>query len=401
MKNTLLLPICIATVVTLFSSGQAMAHDVVVKSSGYDNAAAFWCDANHMAITLGGPMDAQQQRSLYIDVRHPEQVQPIELKDKQGKNLQFRVQACKDQTFLLSALSKNQTINKTLNQDALYLMLRGQPAQLLLVAKDSPTKTGASNVSLAGKYVVVSMPRNAIGNSYHLDKSCAGFIHPGFKTLCWDVKDDEVLALAQYVITSYLWEDKVSVRVPGAGLKDVPNPQTPLPDETGKPTVKKAVFLRDTGNKILERLDHDQRFALATMTFYAVSPDEKLLYAPCKLKGKSDFDDDYDQVCSYRLDGAAHAWESVFSFATSTHSGKGIQHLSIDPANNIYFSLPGPHEQHGGIWKFEMAQAKFVHLPPGVPGQFDSNPRISPDGETLAFERDSTLFFAYHKEEKK
>ncbi|MBC3909592.1 TolB-like translocation protein [Undibacterium umbellatum] len=367
-----------------------------VSPSPFARAAYSWCDATHLAITVKSSDETQALRNLYLDLAHPDQAQPIEFSDEQGKKPRFSVADCRDNKLLIAAESTGKYPGPHY-QDDLYLMPLGKPAQLLMVAKDSP----ATRVSLSGKYLLASMPRTLDGNGYKLDPQCTRFASTEFKTLCWDVKDNDILALSRFVIQKYLWQDRVSVRVPGAGFKDVPNTKPAMQAEAGKPAIENAILLKDLNNKLIARLDDDPQFETYWMTSYTTNPDESMLYAACKRKGKSAFTTDFDKVCRYRLDGAVHAWEEVFSFPLSDQIKKGIQEISIDAGGNVYFSMPGSSGKEGGIWKFDVAKSRVIQIVPGEANQSDGKPSISADGKTLVFEREGALHFAYQQGEAK
>lgn len=372
------------------------AHFYKVSPSPYARAAYSWCDASHLAMTLKASDATQPLRSLYLDLAHPDQVQPIEFSDEQGRKPRFSIADCHDNKLLISAESAGKYPGPNY-QDDLYLMPLGKPAQLLMVTKDSP----ATHVSLSGKYMLASMPRNLDGKGYKLDPQCTRFASTEFKTLCWDVKDNDVYALTRFVIQKYLWQDRVSVRIPGAGFRDMPNAEPAMQGGAGKPAIENAILLKDLDNKLIARLDDDAQFETYWMMSYAANPDESMLYAACKRKGKSTSTTDFDKVCRYRLDGAAHAWEEVFSFPLSDQIKKGIQEISVDAAANVYFSMPGSSGKEGGIWKFDVAKNKVVQVVPGVANQSDGKPSVSADGKTLVFEREGALHFAYQQGEAK
>lgn len=241
------------------------------------------------------------------------------------------------------------------------------------------------------------MPRTVTGNSYVADPQCAHYIHPEFTLLCLDNWQESTIALKRFVIADYFWADRVAARLPNGEIREVQNPEPQLRNAAGKP-IHGMTYLRQLDGKIIASLYDDPVYVTDRM-YYAASPDENYLYAPCKTKTKSRFDGDYERVCRYRLDGLPHVWEEVFSFELIDRLKSGIQRISLDAAGNVYFNLPGVSGKYGGIWKFNAANKQIEQVVPGVQGGYEHRPMISPDGKKIAFERNYTLYIATYKGE--
>lgn len=361
---------------------EAVDDSYTLSASPY-NAVYYWCDNHHMA-AVQNPGE-ERPGNLYFEAAHPDKAQSVALSGAEGRQGGIQVMGCRDRQMLV--LPKAQAGGP-------YLLPLGQPPQLLMQGGDSTYMAG----SLSGKYIVAAAPRLADGKGYRAGKECAQSVHAGFRVLCWDVQGDTILALTRFVVQGYRWQDKVWVRQPGQDYHEIPNPQPHPQDEAGQPFNGQMVFLRDLDNKVIARLDNDPRYDIEGMSRTVANPAENMLYAPCKRRNKSRFSADFDKVCRYRLDGAAHGWEEVFSFPLADQIKSGIQGISVDAAGSVYFDMPGTSGQNGGIWKFDAGLDKVVHIVAGKAHHYDDSPQVAADGKTLIFKRNSDTYFAYRKE---
>ena len=394
MRKTFLLLFAQLCFLTLFGCSKAPDQEWTVTSTGIKHGDFYWCDADHLAAKYLEAGNGYNFTNLYFDARDFKNSQRIEAKDENGTPLSISVKQCEKNTFIFFGGGAGG------GKYGLYRMPLNGRAELLAVPKDhSLGGIESHNVSLNGKIIVEPMPRKASGDTYIADPECTSYVHPDFTLLCLDIRNSQVIALSRFVITSYLWQDRVPIRsIDGKSPEvQVRNPQPPLMDDAGKPIIY-AVFLRDLHGKIIARIDRDSAH-LTGMPHYAASLDESYLYSPCAIRKQSSREVIVDRVCRYRLDGSSHEWEEIFSFDLVDKLKSEIQYLSVDLKGNIYFSLGGVSGKDGGIWKFDAANKKIVHVVIGVDAKFDHRPLISPDGKKLAFDREYVLHVAQQKGE--
>ena len=393
MRKTFLLLFAQLCFLTLFGCSKAPDQEWTVTSTGIKHGDFYWCDADHLAAKYLEAGNGYNFTNLYFDARDFKNSQRIEAKDENGTPLSISVKQCEKNTFIFFGGGAGG------GKYGLYRMPLNGRAELLAVPKDhSLGGIESHNVSLNGKIIVEPMPRKASGDTYIADPECTSYVHPNFTLLCLDIRNSQVIALSRFVITSYLWQDRVPIRsIDGKSPEiQVRNPQPPLTDDAGKPFTS-AIFLRDLNGKVLLRLDNDPVYKTDAL-LYVAGPDDAYLYSPCKKISKSKFSLDYDRVCRYPLDGSMHAWEEIFSFDMADKLKSGIQHISIDAVGNVYFDMPGIRGKSGGIWKFDVAHNKVIHVVAGDEVKFDTRPVVSIDGKKLAFDRDHILHIAYSRE---
>jgi hypothetical protein len=202
-----------------------------------------------------------------------------------------------------------------------------------------------------------------------------------------------VWPLTRFVITEYKWEEQVRVRGPNGLFKDAKNQEPSILGKDGKP-LRYALFLRDFNGQMLVNFYDDPMYGINPVQGLAVSPDENYLYSVCA-KWDQPAPSWYKKVCRYPLSGKTSQWEEAFMFDQGDDRYLGnIQDVSVAEDGNIYFLLAGARQPYNGIWRFINGTKQFERITKPQGSVDDTAPRVSPDGNAVAFLRSGTLFIA-------
>jgi hypothetical protein len=345
----------------------------------------YWCDSAHFAAHYSGGGSAAHDIFALFDVAHPKLALQVELPGEAPPRRVQHLMGCDSGNVLLvGAVTFGDPA-----QSAIYAVPAGGSPTLVASPKLLAQGAGRSrSVNLSAKLITLGMPRHLDGKTYVVDEQCAAYAAPGFNVLCFDSQFERLLALKRFAIVDYLWEDPVFLAMDDGTHVPVANPQPRRYDKSGKQIIK-AAYLYGLDRQIIARLDEDPVFQMERMNF-TVDVQEAWLYATCKEKAKSPaYQDDFDRVCRYRLDGVPHAWEQVFQFGPATQTGSPLQSLSLDRNGNVFFNMLAPLGGSGGIWKFDAASQKTEHILVTRPHEYYFNPRVAADGRTVLFEQNN------------
>lgn len=352
-----------------------------VLAAPFPQARYVWCDNHHLAASVPEYTPRERGRLWYIDSRQPEKKRELDFKLPDQETLRLSVVSCDAGELVFVSQSpepkpRQRWYRAKLDETA--------SATELIDASDF----GYAQLNQKGNYALqaeVMLPESA-------DKptsGCRGKISTALRNLCWPKQGNSHAAYSRYVVQKQVWEDRYSSRDEDGQMHYHANP---LPRQDN------SIWLKDLEQREIARLDQDPQFETDNFLFYTVDPAENYLYTPCKRKGKSNFTEDNDKVCRYPLDGKAHQWQEVLSFAYADKVKSGIQHISIDQQGNLYFDLPGGRGNNGGIWRYEASTHQIKKIVHGIPYHVDTNPNVSADGKTLVFERNGLAYIAQLKE---
>lgn len=388
-----------------------------VASTGIETSSYNWCDNNHLIVASKGEV-------FLVDVRDLKQT-PVELFDEKGQKLKVISPSCNEgQVYAPKWDEAAPTTWPGKRLRTLYAGPIGARAAPLI----SPTERVLAT-SLKGKYILAQMPVIKTDDSYKIVEECAMYHNPDYKLMCFYTEAwfNKFFALEHFIVAPYRWGDTLSVRKENGTRQQVKNLRAPLlldkdipitryvpipgepgankvirepqpPGSQGLP-VTAAILLYDLNLNLLARLDKDSNYKVYDLGF-VVGIDEAYLYSPCIKRRESKYDQDYDGVCRYKLDGKQNQWENMFSFDLPKKERTGIAQISVSQNEDIYFSLGGDSVIHRGLWKFDASTRKITQITHVVAGQFDKEPKVSPDGKRVAFhhaEKGEKLFIVQPK----
>lgn len=336
-----------------------------------------WCDNEHLLVrktndelyqqTINTTQTVGPENKLYyIDVTGKTPPRVIDLSPFGTNPNRITLGACKNNEILIRASDDGAK---------LYSLRIGNQPELL-----ASFTSGALIDQMykeSARYFLSAYRTGVHGTSPKNDNCAVSNLNAEYKLLCWEAwLLHSKQALSNYVLATQQWQDEYIYRDKQENVVKVPNPAGKSPD--------KALQLKlyDLDQNELANLSHDPVYKASFNV--AISPDEKYAYSPCIKKPQNETLL-ADKVCRYRLDGAKHLWEEVFAFDPSgKYQNVSIQQLNVGPNGDVYFIELGPRNHNYGIWKFEAStkQIKKITSPPPRP---DEQPRVSPDGNRIAF----------------
>ncbi len=373
---------CVGSATWGQSSGRIGDYKVIATGVALATAGAYrWCDSNRLLLSpIRDAKGRTLREAVFLDVRTMQQV-PAGLTDEQGHKLNIDLRVC-EENKIVAWLPKATAGSANLGHA--FVGPSGKSGKLVASVKDGGV------ISLKGKYIIANTPKILTADGYRVDRDCATYHAAEYKLLCWDTWSRMLWPLSQYVIAEHTWQEHVSVEASNGQRKQAKNQEPPLIVKDGKP-VYSAYVLRDFDNRVLANLSEgnfseDKVFSIHGLGF-AISPDEKWVYSPCK---KPDgFDGGNDGVCRYLLDGKSHQWQLVFSFGIPKKEKTSIGQLDIGSNDDIYFAMPGaPSTKYRGIWKYDSATKEIKQITRVTfMYEHDERPKVSSEHNRVAFTR--------------
>lgn len=370
-----------------------------------------WCDNDHIAFITN---DAQRKRNLIasLDLRNMQHA-PVEIKDGEGRALNPWPAWCPNNQMLAGPSDEETREAQARGDKTFYLYggpIGGHGKRLVL-----PTER-VLGINFKAKYILAEMPKIKTDDGYKVEEQCATYHHPDYRLLCFYTETgvEKFIALDQFIIAPYRWDDIVYVRKQDGTMQGVRNLRPPLlldkdipviryepipekpgtnrivrePQPPGSPglPVRAAMLLYDLNLNLLAKLTQDPVYKVFQLGF-VVAPDESYVYSPCIEKAISKFDLDFNGVCRYKLDGKQNQWEQVFSSEIPIKEKTTVQDISVSRNGDVFFILGGKNRTHIGVWKFENSAKKIIQITHVRDILYDEAPKVSPDGTRVAFSR--------------
>lgn len=341
----------------------------------------FWCDNQHVVVNGYGYTE-------YIDVKAASRKQKFSI---DGQDL--FVIGCADNEAIAEAFPRatSSTPDRALTIEMYAFRPESEPRRVAKF-KDHRIFRPSRPVDLKSKVIVSSMPRLAADSGYSTESSCTSYVDSSYRIICLDLTGARITVLGNSLIAAYVWEDTTLARDTTGTTVHVPNTFPRPRGADGRPMTR-GWLIHDLNGNVLASLSPDPLYVLDA-SLYSLNPDETYLYSPCKLKSKSKFDLDYDRVCRTSLAAGKWKWQEVFVFDIAKNLRNGIRDIAVDARGNVYFSSRGVRGKEGGIWKFDNKTLITKQILHGNWDEYDSAPKVAPDGKRLVFLRNDILQLA-------